>query len=688
MSTNNSQPGGERPQNRLEQRIVIEPDGTIVVRSGKIEYGQGIRTGFAKIVVEELAVPLEKVRVELGETDRVPWDIGTFGSMSTAVDGKIVRDAAACARKILLKRASIRLGIPESDLSIADGKVLARHGQSIAYQELVASEPLTGIILEGETTNQPASPPEDVPFRLEAMAVVTGKACYSGDVRVPGMLWGQVLHPPIQGSEVATVNDRKARALPGLVAIVQDQNFIGVVAQRSEQATAIVRALQVEWKQSSVAPDAPFEAVLRHDVRVDAAFASATRCLSAEYHVPHISHAPIGPSVAVSDVRDNEAHLYVTTQRPFGLRDQVSQLLGIAPDRVHIHPQMMSGTYGRGNMNDAAMDAVQLSRAVKRPVLVQWSREEEFQSSPHRPVLDATISAALGPEGTIIAWRYLTKTNPHTYGKAASLPPGILEMTSGRNAVPPYRLGPAEVLLQVTPAPIRTGAYRSLAAALNVFASESFMDELAYISNQPPMTFRLRHIEDERLRRVLSAVREQSNWDQQPREPRRGFGVACTIYHGTYIAEVVEIEVHGNGQARIEKVWCAVDAGRLVHPDGARNQIEGAIQQAASWTLLEELCVNNGRVANSSFKDYPISSFRDAIGQMDIIFLPAQEYPSTGIGEAGSVPMAAAVANALFEACGVRIRRLPLTRAKISTAILEKAPLSPETGAANIKTVC
>jgi CO/xanthine dehydrogenase Mo-binding subunit len=306
-------------------------------------------------------------------------------------------------------------------------------------------------------------------------------------------------------------------------------------------------------------------------------------------------------------------------------------------------------------MNDAAMDAVQLSRAVKRPVLVQWSREEEFQSSPHRPVLDATISAALGAEGTIIAWRYLTKTNPHTYGKAASLPPGILEMTSGRNAVPPYRLGPAEVLLQVTPAPIRTGAYRSLAAAHNVFASESFMDELAYISNQPPMTFRLRHIEDERLRRVLSAVREQSNWDQQPREPRRGFGVACTIYHGTYIAEVVEIEVHGNGQARIENVWCAVDAGRLVHPDGARNQIEGAIQQAASWTLLEELCVNNGRVANSSFKDYPISSFRDAIGQMDIIFLPAQEYPSTGIGEAGSVPMAAAVANALFEACGVRI---------------------------------
>lgn len=675
MSTTASHPGREPDQNRLEQRIVVEPDGTIVVRSGKIEYGQGIRAGFAKIVAEELAVPLERVRVELGETDRVPWDIGTFGSMSTAVDGKIVRSAAACARRILLERAAIRLGIPASELNIADGKVVTNDGRAIVYQELVASEPLTGIVREVEVTDSATLSCHDAPFRLEAMAIVTGKGCYPGDIRLPGMLWAQVLHPP-PGNRIASVDDRKARSLPGLIAVVQDHDLVGVVAEKGHQATAAIRALQVQWERTSTPPDPPFEAVLRHDARVDAVFASAPCHLSAEYHAPHISHAPIGPSVAVADVRDNEADLYVTTQRPFGLRDQVSQLLGIAPDRVHVHPQMMSGTYGRGNMNDVAMDAARLSRAVKRPVLVQWTREEEFRSSPHRPALDARISAALGPKGTIVAWRYLTETNLHTYGRAASLPPGILEMTSGRNAVPPYNLGCTEVLLRVTPAPIRTGAYRSLAAALNVFAIESFMNELGDASGQDPIAFRLRHIEDARLRRVLSAVRERSNWNHRQRQSGLGFGVGCTIYHGTYIAQVVEIEVDRNGQARIGKVWCVVDAGRLVHPDGARNQIEGGIQQAASWALLEELCIKDGRVVNVSFRDYPISSFRDAIGQMDVEFLSAQHCPSTGVGEAGSVPMAAAVANAISEACGVRIRRLPLTRARVSAEIGSKAPLS------------
>jgi nicotinate dehydrogenase subunit B len=669
MSTTTPQIGKEKAQERMEQRIAIEADGTVVVRSGKIEYGQGIRTGFVRIVVEELAVDPAKVRVELGETDRVPWDLGTFGSMSTAVDGKIVRAAAACARKMLLERAALRLATSASELSIAEGRVAAADGRSIPYQELVADEPLTGMVPEDEIPSHPVSPPQDVPSRLEALAVVTGRACYPGDVRLPGMVWGQVLHPPVHGSEIASVDESKARALPGVLAIVQDQGFLGVVAQRSQQAAAAIRALQVEWKSPSAAPDPPVEAVLRHSARADAVFASASRHLSAEYHAPHISHVPIGPSAAVADVREKEVDLYVTTQRPFGLRDQVAQLLSLAPDRVHVHPQMMSGIYGRGNMNDAAMDAVRLSRAAKRPVLVQWSREEEFRSSPHRPVLDAKVSAALSAEGTVLAWRYLTETNPHTYAKAASLPLAMLEMTSGRNAVPHYRLGCTDVILRVSPAPIRTGPYRSLAAAPNIFAIESFMDELAHLSGQDPISFRLRHIEDERLLRVLSTVHERSHWDQRPRRSGHGFGVACTIYHGTYIAEAVEIELEPDGRVRIENVWCAVDAGRLVHPDGARNQIEGGIQQAASWTLLEELGINGGRVMNASFKDYPISSFRDAIRRMDITFLSEPGRPSTGIGEAGTVPMAAALANAVFEACGARIRRLPLTRARISSAI-------------------
>ncbi len=661
MSATVSQRWRERPPDRLEQRISIERDGTIVARSGKVEYGQGIRTGFAKIVAEELAVPLARVRVELGETDRVPWDMGTFGSMSTAVDGKVLRAAAALARKILLERAAVRFGIAASELTIEGGKIVTCDGRSAAYQELVAAEPLAGIVPEGETDNRGALAPEDSPLRLEALAIVTGRAQYSGDVRLPGMLWGQALHPPVHGSRIATMGDSAARELPGVVAIVRDENFVGVVARRSQEATAALRALRVEWERPAPNAATPVDAALRRDSGVDAAFTAALRHFAAEYYVPHISHVPIGPSAAVADVRDDGTDLYVTTQRPFGLRDEVAQLLGVAPGTVHVHPQMMSGTYGRGNMGDAAIDAVRLSRAVKRPVLVQWTREEEFRSSPHRPILDAEISAALTSEGDIAAWRYRTRTNPHAYGGATSLPPGVLEMTSGRNAVPPYRLGTAEVLLHVAPAPIRTGAFRSLAAAPNVFAIESFMDELAHGSGQDPIAFRLRHIEDERLRRVVAAVRERSGWDHRQRTPGRGFGMACAIYHGTYIAQVAEVAVDEAENVRLERVWCAVDAGRLVHPDGARNQIEGGIQQAASWTLFEELGIRDGEVITRSLQDYRIASFHDAIRELDVTLLPAQEFPSTGTGEPGSVPVAAAVANAVFEACGARMRRLPLT---------------------------
>jgi nicotinate dehydrogenase subunit B len=342
------------------------------------------------------------------------------------------------------------------------------------------------------------------------------------------------------------------------------------------------------------------------------------------------------------------------------LREETAQLLGISPERVHVHPQMMSGLYGRGNMSDAALDAVRLSRAVRRPVLVQWTREEEFRLSPHRPTLDAEVRAALDATGAIVAWRYRARTNPHTYGGGATFP-RLVELTAGRNAVPPYRLGLAEISLQVVPAAVRTGAFRSLAAAPHVFAIESFVDELAHAAGQDPIAFRLRLIDDPRLRAVVEIVRERSGWNDRPRAAGRGIGAACAIYHGTCVAQVAEVGVSASGAVRLERVWCAVDAGPLVHPDGARNQIEGGIQQAASWTLLEELRQRDGAVTTATWHDYPIATFRDAPRHIDVVFTPTPESASTGIGEPGSVPTAAAIANAVFAARGTRVRRLPLS---------------------------
>lgn len=658
------------PEERLEKRIAILPDGTILARSGKVEYGQGIRAGFAKIVAEELAVPLQQVQIELGETDHVPWDMGTFGSLSTAMDGQALRRAAAYARRQLLERASHEWGLPTEQLTISNGWVSASDGRRVSYTELVAQQPLSGIVPDDMPCAQMSVLDDGSPMRLEAYAILTGQAKYPADVRLPGMLRGHVLQPPSPSARLVQLDDRAARALPGVIAIVHEGDFIGVVAERSEQALAATRALEVEWAAGQPAAEAPVEAMLRQDTGLEQAFAGAAQVAHAHYHTPHIAHASIGPSAATVDVRDDGVHLYVATQRPFGLRDEVAARLTIPATQVHVHPQTMGGQYGRGNNHEAILGAVRLSRAVKRPVQIQWTRAEEFRYSPHRPTLDADITAALDASGRIIAWRTHCTTNPHTYGSGV-MPLSVLEATSGRNVVPVYRLPCAEVYLRVEPGAVRTGAFRSLAAAPNVFAIESFMDELAAACHADPVAFRLRHIGDERLKRVLETVARQSRWGEQPAQAGRGLGVACTIYNHTYIAQVAEVAVSPSGRVRLERVWCAVDAGRIVHADGARNQIEGGILQAASWTLLEALEQQGGIVSTANWRDYPILTCRDAPRQIEVELIDAPSQPSTGIGEPGSVPTAAAIANAVYAACGARVRSLPLRPASVYAAQME-----------------
>jgi CO/xanthine dehydrogenase Mo-binding subunit len=657
-------PRAEPPRECLEQRIAIASDGSITARSGKVEYGQNIRIGFARIVAEELRVPIERVRVELGETDTVPWDMGTFGSMSTAVDGARLRNAAVFARAVLLARASTRLGAGLSELGLRDGVIRAPDGRACTFAELVTDAPLAGEIPElaqaGDAGSGvgPVQAP-DHPLRLEALEIVTGRRRYPADVRLPGMLRGRVVHGPRFDSQLLACDERGAREMPGVVAVVREGNLIGVIAERDAQARAAADAIHASWAAIEQPAAQPIELSLRHNGDVEGAFAAAARTLEASYHIPHIAHAALAPSAAVADVRDDGVDLYVATQRPFGLKDEVSRALGVAPGAVHVHPQGMGGMFGRGGMNDAALEAALLSRAVRRPVLVQWSRPEEFRLSPARPVLDATIRAGIDATGRIIGWRSVSRTNPFTYGAAADR--RVLELTSGRNAVPAYAIDAMEVQLEVRPGEVRTGALRSLAAAPNVFAIESFMDELAELSGQDPLAFRLRHIADPRLERVLELVRERSAWDARGRDGR-ALGVACAIYHGTYVAQVAHVRAEPDGALRIEQVWCAVDAGRLVHPDGARNQIEGGIQHGASCALLEELHIVDGEIRTATWHDYAIARCSDAPAAIDVTFVSDSAVPSSGVGEPGFVPIAAALANAIYAATKVRLRQLPLDK--------------------------
>jgi CO/xanthine dehydrogenase Mo-binding subunit len=667
---------------RVEERLRFEADGSVTALSGKMEYGQGLRAAYPRIVAEELGVAASRVRVVLGETDVVPWDMGTFGSLSVEMDGREMRRAAAFARAVLLSRGAERLGRSVSELAIEDGAVVCvADGRAVTIAELASGAPITGEIPEDVRLVSPTPTCPDGP--AEAVGLVTGKTPFVGDVRLPGMLHGHVLHPAIHGARLRTVDRDAAMAQPGVVAVVVEGDFVGVVAERHDQALRALHALHPTWERPPLAPSAPpSDVFMRSDPAGDESLNAAFKRVSARYFTPHVANAPIGPSVGLADVRDDEAEVYASTQAPFGLRDAVAAIAGLPPERVHFHPRAMSGGYGRHGSSDAAIEAARLSKAVGRPVLVQWGRPDELHGAPHRAEMNAAMEAGLDPSGTIVAWRSEVWTNPYGYDAGtrpapAAAPAGRpggwdpaqrTAMMAGRNAIPPYDLGAAEVRLHVTPGRIRTGALRSLGASPNIFAIESFVDELAHAAGVDPIEFRLRHTRDPRLRRVLETVRERSGWGHTQRPTGRGLGVACVVYRATYVAEVAEVSIEPGRDPRLERVWCAVDAGHIVHPDGARNQVEGAVQMGASWALIEELPERDGEVLASTWEDYPIATFRDAPRAVDIVFTGDDTTPSSGLGEPPAVPIAPAIANAVYGACGVRVRRLPIRAAAIQRA--------------------
>ena len=651
----------------LEERIRIEPDGSVTAFSGKIEFGQGIRTAFAQLVANELDVPVDRVRVVLGDTAQVPFDFGTFGSNSVAQEAPALRLAAAFARRTLIGRASARLGVPATRLDTRDGTIGDGDGKRVSYADLVRDAPLAGAVPDDE----PLLPPDrwrliGKPLsRVEARDIVTGRARYTADVRLDGLARGAVARPPARGARATRVDDGAARAMPGVIAVVHDGDIVGVVAEREEQARAAADALEIDWETTQREPSETQVVPLRDDAGTDAALASAALTRSATYTLPSIASASIGPSAAVVDVRPDGATVYAGTHRPFGLRDAVAGSVGLPKESVRVMPQMSSGTYGRSSAPDVSVEAAVLSKHARRPVLVQWSRAEEFAYSPSRPEAVLEVTAGLDASGQLVAWRYDEHTNVHT---AAGPDPRVAAMTSGRNAVPPYTIPSAQVVLHVEPTPLRTANFRSLAAAENVFAIESFIDELAHASKQDPLAFRLRHVDDARLRRVMERVAEVSGYGRKL-PGHRGHGLACTLYHGTYVAQVAEVEVASSGAVRLLRVWCVVDPGLVINPDGVRNQVEGGIQQSASWTLLEELRHKGGRVATTSWDTYPIATFRDAPESIEVLVEGDASAPSTGVGEPGAVPTPAAIANAVFAACGARVRDIPLTRERVRAAM-------------------
>jgi len=660
---------------RIEQRIRLDASGGVTALSGKVDFGQGIRTAFGQIVAEELDLPFERVHLVMGQTDVVPWDGGTWHSDSVHRDGAALRRAAAAARQQLVARASVLLGVAPSELETLAGSVRVKgDGRAATYADLAAQGPLTGPIPEDVALKEPDHLRilgTSVP-RVEARDIVTGSATFVADVRLKGLLHGAILRPPVRGATLRSLDDRTARAIPGVSAVVRDGDFIGVVAERREQAIAAMASLYANWD----VPQAPRESRdvnLRSEGDVEAALTTAAKRLEAVYSIAYISNAPIGPSAAVADVREDSATIHTASQTPFGTRRLVAQLLDLPEEQVHVIPRRSSGTYGRNGHDDAPLEAARLSRAVKRPVLVQWTREEEFAYGSNRPEARIESAAGLGPDGRVVAWRHRIHTNVHAPELLGThVDQQVVAFTASEGALPGYQIPAVDVNLHLEIAPIRTAAFRSVAGAENMFAIESLMDELAALAGEDPLAFRIRHLPGARMRALLNLVAERSEWATRPVGGGNGLGVAYGSFGGptgTQIAQVVDVSVDLRGRVRINRMWCAVDPGLVVNPDGVRNQIEGAMQQAASLALIEEVRHRDGRVLSTGWDTYPIATFKDAPQSIEVLVAGDPSYSSTGVGEVGTVPVAAAIANAVFAACGARVRRLPISAASVRAAM-------------------
>jgi CO/xanthine dehydrogenase Mo-binding subunit len=692
---------------QLDSWLAVGADGSITLYSGKVELGTGVETALSQIVAEELDVPIGRVTVIQGSTGLVPDQGYTAGSRTLQSGGVQIRQAAATARQALLALAAARLGAPASALAVRNGTVFAG-ARSVSYAELTGGRHFARAVDRAAPLKQPSAYTTvgRAVRRVELPAKVYGTHVYVHNVRVPGMLHGRVVRPTAIGATLGAIDDHAARAIPGVVDIVQRANFVGVVAVREENAIEAARALDVTWTPpatplpslhdmyDAMHTTASRERVLTSIGNVDAPLADGARQLQATYFTPYQSHGSIGPSCAVADVRDDEATVWSGTQGSYALRDALAELLGVAPERVRVVWTEASGCYGHNGADDAAADAALLSQAVHRPVRVQWSRADELGWDPKSPAMRMDVRGAVDARGRVVVWDYAVTTPTHSTrpgGHAGNLLAGQLLGLTGRsgfgggdrNARHNY-IFPADrvVSRQFEHGPLRPSAMRGLGAPANLFATESFMDELAAVAHVDPIQFRLGHLQDPRGIAVIQRVAELSGWEPRP-SPRRiaragdsamevGRGIAFAQYENqfAYIATIAEVEVHpASGRVRVRRACVAFDCGLIVNPDGLRNQIEGATIQGISRALLEAVRYDDRAVTSVDWKTYPILAFPDVPDTVEVALLNHPDQPAWGAGEPATCTVAGAIANAIFDATGARVRAVPFTPERVRAAL-------------------
>jgi nicotinate dehydrogenase subunit B len=658
---------GEPDAPRIGHWLYFQPDGTIEVFSGKAEMGQGIRTSLAQAVAEELRVPLQCVQMTLGDTALTPFDMGTFGSMTTPQMADRLHKVAASARALFIDRAAKRWGVIRTELVVENGNVThPPTGRSLTYAELADEEMLT----EPWSEDAPVTRPDEWTvagkpiLRMQGRDFVTGRHRYATDMTRPGMLHGAVLRPPAFNSALVSLDTSIAEALPG-VTVVHEGDFVGVVASDRFIARQALTSIRAEWDTPQQVSDRDlFDYIKTHTTEPQEGHSwagpdvigfgsleagrAAGRTLEASYTIPYIAHAPLETRAALAEWDGDGLTVWTGSQRPFGVRGELAEAFDMLEERVRVIVPDTGSAYGGKHTGEAAIEAARLAKAVGQPVKLIWSREEEFTWAYFRPAALIEVSSAVADDGRITAWEY------HNYN-------------SGSQAMrPPYSIANQLVAFHATQSPLRQGAYRALAATANHFARESHIDDLAHLVGMDPLDFRLMNLpgksqEQQRLRAVLLAATERFGWASRKPTPGRGYGLSCGTEKGSYVATCAEVEVdQERGQIRVVRVVEAFECGAIVNPEGLANQVEGAIMQALGGALMERIEFAEGKILSDRFSRYRVPRFSD-VPDMEVVLLDRKDLPSAGAGETPIVGLAPALANAIFDATGQRLRSLPLS---------------------------
>jgi isoquinoline 1-oxidoreductase len=643
----------------LAARLHIGKDGLITVLTGKVECGQGARAELTQAAAEELRVDVDRIHLVMADTALVPDDGGTSGSRSTPSSVPAIRQGCAAARDLLTAVAARRWNVDAGALEVRDGRATdGASGRSLAYSDLASDEDAQRSFAAVVPPSVKLMPVDrwkvlgtSVP-RPNGRDVVTGAHSYPSDISRPGMLYGKVLRRPSYGAKLVSVDLGPAQKLPGVVA-VRDNDFVGVAAPTTLRAEEALDAIAgtARWETAPHPASSELDQYLRQNARggipknpFAAELSRAARSLRQTYHVAYVQHCPMEPRAAVAEWADEKLTVWTASQQPFGVRGELARAFRLTDDRVRVIIPDFGGGFGGKHSGECAVEAARLAKAAGAPVRLQWTRAEEFTWAAFRPAAVIDVEASLDESGVLTSWHFLN-------------------INSGSQEVQtPYRTGKSDGRFVESSPPLRHASYRALAATANTFGRECFMDELAVAAGRDPLEFRLAHLEPGRLRDVLEEAARRFDWSSRSKrlEPNVGAGLACSTDKGSFVAACVEVAVdREEGKIHVTRVCQAYECGKIINPKNLLSQVKGGLIMGLGPALREEMRFEGGKMLNASLSRYRVPRFAD-VPELEIHLLDRPDLPSVGAGETPVIAVAPAIANAVFAATGVRIRKMPI----------------------------